>query len=271
MTDFTSISNRYEKDSLVQKSAGDVLLELADVQPADDVLDLGCGAGNLTRLLRERTRGNVVGIDESEGMIHNAAEKYGKDIRFFSCRAEDMAFHEEFDLIFCNSTFQWFRDPDHILAKCLDALRPGGRMVIQSPARRDYSPTFLNAIAAVADDPRTRRTFSEFHSPWLFLETEEAYRAIFEKVRFRVTHAKIETNVSRHTPEEAYRIFDSGASAGYLNPDYYASPWPEGYAESFGKIVSQNFKQQAEGGTLNLIFNRIFLKAVRPGLKIMLA
>jgi trans-aconitate 2-methyltransferase len=265
MTDFTSISHRYEKDSLVQKSAGDVLLDLADVQPLDDVLDLGCGAGNLTHQIREKTQGNIVGIDASEGMIRKAAEKYGKEIRFFACRAEEMDFHSQFDLIFCNSTFQWFRDPDPILAKGLDALRPDGRIVIQSPARRDYSPTFLKGIDAVASDPMTRRTFAGFRSPWLFLETEEEYRTLFEKAGFRVEYAKIEKNISRHSPEEIFRIFNSGAAAGYLNSEYYVFAWPEGYSELFGEIVRRNFEHQATDGILDLIFHRIYLLAFKSG------
>lgn len=264
MTDFNTISNRYEKDSLVQKSAGELLFELADIQPADNVLDLGCGAGNLTHQIRQRTQGKIIGMDASEGMIHKAAEKYGNEIRFIACPAQQMDFQNQFDLIFCNSTFQWFREPKPILRKCLDALRPGGRMVIQSPARRDYSPSFLEAIDQVAADPRTRETFATFQSPWNFLKIAEDYKAIFEQSGFRVHNATIERNVSSHSPEEAFRIFDSGASAGYLNPACYTASWPDGYADLFRKIVQDHFTRKATDGMTELIFHRIFLLAFKP-------
>ncbi len=264
MTDFNTISNRYEKDSLVQKSAGETLFELADIQPGDDVLDLGCGAGNLTHQIRQRTKGSIIGMDASEGMIQKAAEKYGNEIRFIACPAEQMDFQNQFDLIFCNSTFQWFREPEHVLVKCLTALCEGGRMVIQAPARRDYSPSFLEAIDQVATDPRTRETFTTFQSPWNFLETAEDYKAIFERTGFHVRHAIIERNVSSHPPEEAFRIFDSGASAGYLNPAYYTASWPSGYADLFRKIVRDHFAQCAKDGKTELIFHRIFLLAFKP-------
>src|SRR3989338_9831491 len=84
--DFSKIANRYEDYSLVQKSAGDILLNLLEIGDNDDVLDLGCGVGNLTRKIREMTtpfnppllsgnKGVVVGIDSSEGMIQEAREK----------------------------------------------------------------------------------------------------------------------------------------------------------------------------------------------------
>lgn len=35
----------------------------------EDVIDLACGGGYYTRLLREKTKGKVYGVDISEGMI----------------------------------------------------------------------------------------------------------------------------------------------------------------------------------------------------------
>lgn len=79
----------------------------------DDVLDLGCGSGHLTRKIRGLTNGKVVGIDPSEGMIKEAVEKSKRlDITYEIKSAEDMDYEESFDVIFCNSAFQWFKDPE---------------------------------------------------------------------------------------------------------------------------------------------------------------
>lgn len=61
--DFSEISTFYDKHSSIQKSAGEMLLELLRITENDDVLDLGCGTGTLTRKIREITRGRVVGVD----------------------------------------------------------------------------------------------------------------------------------------------------------------------------------------------------------------
>ncbi|MBA1340524.1 MAG: Trans-aconitate 2-methyltransferase [ANME-2 cluster archaeon] len=72
--DFSKLAANYEEYSLVQKSEADRLLKLLEIGNNDDVLDLGCGAGNLTGKIREITDGKVTGIDPSEGMIREAIE-----------------------------------------------------------------------------------------------------------------------------------------------------------------------------------------------------
>lgn len=69
---FSKIASKYEELSLVQKSAGDMLIALLEITKDDDVLDIVCGTGHLTKKIREITKGMVVGIDSSEGMIREA-------------------------------------------------------------------------------------------------------------------------------------------------------------------------------------------------------
>ena len=70
--------------------------------------------------------------------------------------------------------------------------------------------------------------------------------------------------VSRHSAEEVFKIFSSGAIAGYLNQDYYSENIDDNYIKNFKEIIKQGFKQQADTkGYVELIFNRIFLVAVK--------
>ncbi len=73
--DFSKIATKYESHSSIQKSAAEILLRLLEIGDNDDVLDLGCGVGNLTLKIREITKAKVIGIDPSEGMIKKAIEK----------------------------------------------------------------------------------------------------------------------------------------------------------------------------------------------------
>ena len=53
------------------------LIDLINIQPHDNVADLGCGVGWATRVLAERaSRGLVVGIDLSDQMIGQAVSEY---------------------------------------------------------------------------------------------------------------------------------------------------------------------------------------------------
>lgn len=60
--DFSNIADKYEGYSSVQKSAAEVLLKLLEIGGNEDVLDLGCGVGSLTRRIREITKGKVFSL-----------------------------------------------------------------------------------------------------------------------------------------------------------------------------------------------------------------
>ncbi len=264
-TDFTEISARYERDSLIQKSAAEKLIGLIDIRKNDRVLDLGCGTGSLTRRIKSMTGGNVVGIDPSAGMVYEAESKRdGLDITYEARSAEALDYHEEFTAIFCNSAFQWFQKPERALKNCYTALQPGGRMGIQAPAKKLYCPNFVKAIDAVAHDARTARTFSGFRPPWIFLDTAAEYSSLFEKAGFKVPFGMIESIRTLHKPDEVMTIFESGAAAGYLNQQYYETRVDEQYSSVFRDIVKDSFQKQANAqGQVELLFNRIYLLAVK--------
>lgn len=263
MSNFSAISAKYEKDSIVQKSASDILLNLLDIQPNDNVLDLGCGTGHISKLIKENTNGKVVGVDPSDGMIEKAKEKYADlDIIFHLCTAEQLDYNNEFDKIFCNSVFQWFARPIEALKACYNALKSRGRMAIQAPAKDIYCPNFISAIDEVGKHKDTKEVFVSFTLPWFFLNTAREYKRLFEKVGFLVEKSTIDEVITTHTAEEAYKIFESGAAAGYLNQEYYKRHLPEGYIESFRNIIRSSFENQAnEAGHIDLTFYRIYLLA----------
>ena len=263
--DFSRIAGEYEECATVQKSASEILLELLKIGNSEDVLDLGCGTGCLTRKIRTLTKGRIVGIDPSEGMIREAVEKSrGLNIVYEIKSAEDMDYVESFDVIFCNSAFQWFKDPEKAVRNCYRALRKNGRMGIQAPAKKAYCPNFIEAIEMVRNDDRTKGTFAHFKEPWFFLETAEEYKSLFEKCGFNVVFSKIETITTEHTPEEVFKVFSTGAVVGYLNQDCYSVKLTEDYISAFKEIVKKAFKRQSdERGVVKLRFNRIFLIAVK--------
>jgi len=265
VNDFSHISSCYERDSLVQKSAADRLISLLDIGRDDDVLDLGCGTGSLTRAMRALTAGKVVGVDPSPGMIREAdANRGGLNISFTVNNAEHLDYHDTFSVIFCNSAFQWFQDPARALRNCQHALRPGGRMGIQAPANKAYCPNFLAAMDAVAADSRTAALFAGFRPPWQFLDSADEYGSLFKGAGFAVPFAKIEMVSTMHPPDEVMTIFESGAAAGYLNQEYYSTTLDRAYTQTFREVVKGSFQRQANAaGMVELVFNRIYLIAIK--------
>lgn len=264
-TTFSEIAARYERDSIIQKSAAEKLIDLLQIRNDDAVLDLGCGAGNLTRKLRELTSGPVVGIDPSAAMIEAARSgAAGLDLVFLVGGAEELPFTEAFDVVFCNSAFQWFTRPEHALRRIYRALNPSGRVGIQAPAKAAYCPNFLEAVEEVTRDSRTAATFAGFRSPWLFLESADDYRELFQHAGFTVPFAVVEKQVTTYTPEQVLTIFESGAAAGYLNRDNYATPFDDAYSAAFRETIARAFRRQAgPDGLVQLVFNRVYLVAVK--------
>jgi trans-aconitate 2-methyltransferase len=87
------------------------------------VVDLGCGPGNLTRLLAERwPEARVTGVDSSPAMVERArAEVSGIEWQL----ADVADWHGDADVVVSNATFQWV--PGHL--DLLPRLAAGAREV----------------------------------------------------------------------------------------------------------------------------------------------
>jgi ubiquinone/menaquinone biosynthesis C-methylase UbiE len=264
---FDSKATLYEQNALVQKSASAVLLGLIAIREDEDVLDLGCGSGRTTRDITLLTKGLVVGTDISERMIDEAIRKNeGRpDVRYLVQDAECLGFSDTFDVIYCNSAFQWFSHPKKVLEHCFTALKAGGRMGIQAPATSIYCPNFVTAIEKVRNHPATKEMFGFFKNPWMFLENEREYRDLFEKSGFEVVTCSIIEEANCYTIDQVYGIYQSGAENGYLNQSFYSVPLTDAYIETFRSLVRHSLIEQAdESGIVTLKFNRIYLVAKKP-------
>ena len=111
------------------------LFELLGDVRGKTVLDLACGDGFYTRLLRQGGALEVTGVDISEGMIELAAERERREP--LGCRyvcADVAAFEpsEPVDLVVAVYLLNYARTPDQLLRFCRvchEALRPAGRFV----------------------------------------------------------------------------------------------------------------------------------------------
>lgn len=265
MSDFSSIARIYRQTATAQKSAAERLFWMLRLERTDDVLDLGCGTGHLAQEMRQLTDGRIMGIDLSPEMVALAREAAPEGIDFVTGAAETLDMPGQFDAIFCNSAFHWFTDEPRALANCYAALRPGGRMVMQAPARREYCPSFVRAVALLADDPRTAGIWSHFHTPWTFYETAEEYERLFADAGFVLVGGEIEELREHGTPGRALDMFESGAAGGYLNPACYDVPLPAEYLEAARQLILDAFRAQAgHDGLLELVFSRVYVLATRP-------
>lgn len=117
----------------------DAVCALAGIGPGAEVIEIGCGTGQLTRDLASRAY-NLTAIDISPAMI-DAARSSVTDAttRFQVCSFEDFTGNGPVDLIVSATAFHWV-DPAIGLAKAARLLRPGGWLALLSTEERYPEP-----------------------------------------------------------------------------------------------------------------------------------
>ncbi|MFC0037821.1 class I SAM-dependent methyltransferase [Actinomadura rayongensis] len=109
---------------------GAPLVDLLDPQPGEKIIDLGCGTGAFSAEIAERGA-EVLGLDGSAEMIAQAAARH-PGLSFSVADAHDFTTSESFDAVASNAALHWMtRDPDAVIARVHEALRPGGRFVAE--------------------------------------------------------------------------------------------------------------------------------------------
>jgi ubiquinone/menaquinone biosynthesis C-methylase UbiE len=117
----------------------DAVCASAGIGRGADVLEIGCGTGQLTRQLAGRAF-NLTAIDIGAAMIRAARRNVVDPMAGFQvCSFEDFAGTEYFDLIVSATAFHWV-DPGIGLAKAARLLRPGGWLALLTTEERYPEP-----------------------------------------------------------------------------------------------------------------------------------
>ncbi len=116
-------------------------LALMDLQPADRVLDVGCGSGWLARRIAPRVpQGLVVGIDLSDEMVGRAERSRGAlcNVTFLRGAADRIPWEDGFftQIISVESAYYW-PDPARGLREIFRVAAPGGRVWVLINYYRD--------------------------------------------------------------------------------------------------------------------------------------
>ena len=116
-----------------------------------EVVDLGCGAGNLTGLLAERwPDAHVLGLDSSPEMIA-AAQALGQRVTYAVADLRDWQPERPVDVLVSNATLQWVPGHLELLPALAGSVVPGGWFAFQVPGNLDEpSHTIRAELAAEA-------------------------------------------------------------------------------------------------------------------------
>ena len=97
-------------------------------------LDVGCGVGAITLLLKERLKfDDAYGVDIAEANVEEA-QRRGVLAQQVDLNTSNLPFPEQFfDAIFAGEIIEHMVDPDHLLQESHRALKPDGILVLTTP------------------------------------------------------------------------------------------------------------------------------------------
>ncbi len=118
-----------------------------------DVVDLGCGTGELTAWLHGALSArSTLGIDNSLSMLAEAGRRACGMLTFEHGDLSQFDRPGQFDLVLSNAAIQWVGDHEAVLGRWTAALKPGGQLAVQMPANLDH-PSHVVATDVAALEP----------------------------------------------------------------------------------------------------------------------
>lgn len=125
---FSRHAASYDRHSHIQQLAAHHLLAELPEGGIHTILEIGCGTGYYTTLLKNRyPHSKITAIDISDQMIKCAKSKVlGTDIDFLVADAEELEIRGEYDLITANAVFHWFEHPKETIVFYKSLLRENG-------------------------------------------------------------------------------------------------------------------------------------------------
>ena len=222
------------------------------------VIDLGCGPGNSTEILRRRwPNADVTGLDSSPEMIA-AARKSHSNQDWILADAGAWVAPVPYDIVFSNAALQWIPNHDQLVCRLLDQVASGGALAFQIP-NHIHSPLH-QLILQTADEPEWSQRMRRGKNA-LTIESPSFY---FDALAQRASKLDIWETEYWHVLEDAQAIVQWIRSTG-LRP-FLESLDTEDQKQRFIKLLTERvagaYPCQKNGKVL-FPFRRLFVVAYR--------
>jgi trans-aconitate 2-methyltransferase len=231
------------------------LLNRIDLEAPSEVYDLGCGAGNVTRLLRARwPDACITGVDSSEAMLEKAAQAV-PDVTWQHADMAGWQPPRPPDLIYSNAALHWLGDHGRLFPALLASLKPGGVLAVQMP--RNFLAPSHTAIADAARSGPWRAKLEPLLRP--VPVSEPAF--YFDALAPHASGLDIWETEYQHVLEGEDPVKE-WTKATWLNPLLDALEEPERgqFERCYADMVGEAYPRRGDGKTL-LPFRRLFIVA----------
>ena len=180
------------------------LVDLADVRPAQSVLDVGCGTGIVARTAADRLDGSgrVVGLDQLEAMV-TVAGRLRPDLEWYVGDAHDLPFEDgTFDRVLSQAALMFMDAPQKALAEMARVVTNDGTVAIQVVGRLQESPGLYPFAQAV--ERHAGRDSVELWATYFRLGDPDQLKALVESAGLEITATRIHVAKVRVPSIDAY-------------------------------------------------------------------
>lgn len=152
--------NRFQNDR--SRPFHDLMARISLDAP-HQVVDLGCGPGNLTASISDRwPDATVVGIDQSRAMIAAArTESPSARIRYEVGDIRDWAPEVSLDLLLCNVALQWVPEHIRLFPRFVESLSSHGCFAFQIPGQSHLTAPCYEILYELATHPAWAHQLSD--------------------------------------------------------------------------------------------------------------
>ena len=224
MADETWSPEQYERFHDERRRPFLDLQALVHPRPGMRVVDLGCGTGELTRLLHQRLGATeTLGLDSSEAMLARSARFAGGGLRFERADIADFAARGQYDLVLSNAALHWLPDHETLLARLTSALVDGGQLAVQVPANFDH-PSHVVAAEVASEAPFAHALRGETHATNVL--APERYARLLERLGYAEQHVRLQVYGHRLAARDEVVDWVEGSLLTHYRRRLSADLWP---------------------------------------------
>ncbi|MFN8618299.1 MAG: methyltransferase domain-containing protein [Dehalococcoidia bacterium] len=228
------------------------LLDLVEPAPGSEVIDLGCGTGELTKILREKTQARTtLGLDSSETMLAKARAFAGNGLSFEQGNID--GFEGAYDIVFSNAALQWLNGHEALIPAVAAHVKPGGQLAFQVPANADH-PSHLIAHAVAKEEPFAA-ALDGYTRDWPVLPPER-YAGMLDTLGFGELHVRLQ--VYGHHLESSEGVIEW--VKGTLLTDYERRMPPDLYQRYLARYRERLLADIGERAPYFYAFKRILVR-----------